>query len=234
MTVAARVICLGALSLLPAAAHAQSGRPAGPPGPFVVDLHAVMSSLPQDPAFYPTLPAGTQIPIRSLGLGAGAHVYLFGLGPSRVGIGAGFIRAKGKVSLASPAGSTPGAAPPPRPTRPDVDATVRLLTPQLSLNFGSARGWSYVSAGVGQIAVGTGTSAFASGTSSTAPVTPARTLRTAALQTINVGGGARWFTSTHLAFSFDVRFYKVAARAKEGVRTPAMTLLTASAGISLK
>ena len=29
------------------------------------------------------------------------------------------------------------------------------------------------------------------------------------LKTINYGGGARWFTKTHLAFSFDVRFYAI-------------------------
>ena len=29
------------------------------------------------------------------------------------------------------------------------------------------------------------------------------------LQTVNYGGGARWFIKNHLAFSLDVRFYEI-------------------------
>jgi hypothetical protein len=96
------------------------------------------------------------------------------------------------------------------------------------------RGWSYLSAGVGQISVHTTTSAFAASTSGTAATTPTRTRETAALQTINFGGGARWFTTDHLAFSFDVRFHKARGRTKEGISTVPVTLVTASAGIALK
>lgn len=233
MLAAVCVLWFAALALWPTTARAQP-QAAGPPGPYVVDVRATMTSLPQDPAFYPPAPTSTLIPTRGLGFDVGGHVYVFGLGPGRVGIGVSVARARGKASPAVPASSGPRTGPPPPPTRPDVDTTVRLITPQLSLNFGSARGWSYISAGVGQTSVRTGTSAFATSTSSTAPLTAARTVQTAALQTINIGGGARWFKTRHVAFSFDVRFHKVAARAKEGVRTPAMTLITAAAGMSVK
>ncbi len=234
MRAAVRILCYATLVLWPVAAFAQAGPAPGPPGPYVVDVHGVMSSLPQDSSFFPPAPTSSLIPTRGMGFDIGGHVYLIGLGPARIGLGASFGRVKGAATVQVPTSSTPSTGPPPPSTRPDIDTTVRFLTPQLSLNFGSARGWSFVSVGVGQTSVRTGTSPFALSSSATAPLTPARTLQTAALQTINVGGGARWFRTEHLAFSFDVRFHKVAARAKEGVRTPAMTLITAAAGISLK
>jgi hypothetical protein len=82
--------------------------------------------------------------------------------------------------------------------------------------------------------VSTAASEFATGSGDSAATTPAATRETAALQTINVGAGARWFNTEHLAFSFDVRFHKAAARSKEGVSTMPATLVTAAAGISLK
>lgn len=100
-----------------------------------------------------------------------------------------------------------------------------MIAPQLSFNFGSGEGWSYISAGVGQAQVRTATSAFLT--------TPARAIEGDRLRSLNVGGGARWFTNRHLAFSFDVRFHLVAAGPGEPA-TPATTLVAASAGISLK
>ncbi|MBI3048595.1 MAG: hypothetical protein HYY76_09840 [Acidobacteria bacterium] len=226
----AAVVVLSLAALLPARAAAQT---TDRPGPFVVDVRATMGSLPQDASFFPPAPNATPIPTTSLGFDIGGHVYLFNLGPARIGLGANLLRIAGGASPPKPSGGS-STTPPPRQTLPDVDTRVRMFTPQLSFNFGSSRGWSYLSAGVGQISVQTTTSAFATGTGSTAPVTPARTRETAALQTINVGGGARWFTGDHLAFSFDVRFHKAAGRTKNEVSTTPVTLVTASAGISLK
>lgn len=215
--------------VLPAPATAQTD---GPPGPYALDVHVTTGSLPQDASFFPPVPTGTPIPTASLGFGIGGHVYLFHLGPARVGLGASLTRVGGAASPRAPSGST--SSPPPRPTVPSVQTRVRMFTPQLSLNFGSSRGWSYLSAGVGQIAVGTTTSEFATGSGSSARVTPERTQETAALQTVNVGGGARWFNGEHLAFSFDVRLHKARGRTKNAVSTAPVTLITASAGISLK
>ncbi|MBI2187597.1 MAG: hypothetical protein HYU37_10860 [Acidobacteria bacterium] len=217
-------------ALLPSAAVAQQTE--GPPGPYAIDVRATTGSLPQDASFFPPAPTATPIPTASLGFDIGGHVYVFHLGPARIGLGVNLIRVGGGAAPPSPSGS--GSTPPPRPTLPSVETRVRMFTPQLSFNFGSSRGWSYVSAGVGQITVHTSTSEFASGSSSTAPLTPARTRETAALQTINIGGGARWFNTEHLAFSFDVRFHKAGGRTKEGVSTVPVTLVTASAGLSFK
>lgn len=213
----------------PVAASAQTD---APPGPYVVDVRAVLGSLPQDASFFPSAPSGTPLPTGGLGFALGGHFYLFHVGPARLGLGVDLHRVGGGASPPAPTSSASG--PRPRPTIPRIDTRVRTFTPQLSFNFGSSRGWSYLSAGVGQIAVRTATSEFASGSGSTATTRPAQTRETAALQTINFGGGARWFSTEHLAFSFDVRFHKARGRTKAGVSTVPVTLVTASAGISLK
>ena len=33
---------------------------------------------------------------------------------------------------------------------------------------------------------------------------------------LNYGGGARWFNSPHLAFTFDIRFYAISPRDADG------------------
>jgi hypothetical protein len=57
------------------------------------------------------------------------------------------------------------------------------------------------------------------------------------LKTLNWGGGARWFAKSHLAFSFDVRFYAInpgvsSLPGKNG--SPRTTFIVIGAGISLK
>ena len=63
------------------------------------------------------------------------------------------------------------------------------------------------------------------------------------LMGIHYGGGARWFMSPHVAFSFDLRFYRIPEQAAEGTTTdgsatvpfqPKSRLFLASAGISFK
>jgi len=100
------------------------------------------------------------------------------------------------------------------------------------LNFGSGTGWSYLSGGIGRSNwavyrddVG---SSDADGE---------------VLKTLNYGGGARWFAKSHLAFSFDVRFY--ALNPGSGVvappdgraawpGSPRTRFMTIGAGISVK
>jgi hypothetical protein len=222
---------LGTLAGTPAAA--QIAAP-GPPGPYVIDVHGATSAIPQDASFFPPVPTATIIPSRGYGFDVGAHVYLMRLGPGRLGIGASLLRVGGTASPPAPSPRPTSATTTPA-TRPDVDATLTIFAPQLSYNFGSAEGWSYVSAGVGHTKVTTGTSAFG-GPGSGTSMTPERSVDSRTLSTINIGGGARWFAKAHLAFSFDVRFYLVSARAAEGKApaTTGTTLVAASAGISLR
>ena len=228
------VLALGVLSGTPSAA--QIAAP-GPPGPYVIDVRGATSAIPQDPAFFPPVPTATIIPSRGSGIGVGAHVYLIRLGPARLGIGASALLVRGIASPAKPAvpasGSTSASTAP--PARPDVEATLIDVAPQLSLNFGSAEGWSYVSAGVGRAQLLTETSAFGGGRSGT-KMTPAQTTESGTLSSTNFGGGARWFVKAHMAFSFDVRFHLVSGGAgvSGGPPTPSTTLVVAAAGISLR
>jgi hypothetical protein len=210
------------LTAVPAAAQLPAPEP---PGPYAIDVRVTTSGFPGDAAFFPAAPAGTVVPSRGFGFDVGGHVYLFRLGPSRIGLGASLIRASHTTTPSDPPPPAPGTPPAPR-TLPDVEATFSTLAPQVSFNFGSADGWSYLSAGLGIAQVRTETSGIAT----------AASVDSGTLSSINIGGGARWFRSRHLAITFDVRFHVLAAKAQPFplASTPRSTLLSASGGISLR
>jgi hypothetical protein len=108
-----------------------------------------------------------------------------------------------------------------------VKATTRLIDPQLSFNFGTAQGWSYLSVGLGTARVKT---------SSTGTDAVDATYETGSLRAINVGGGARWYLASHLGVGFDLRFHKLAAGAAQGSAPgmPATNLLSASVGLAVR
>jgi hypothetical protein len=163
----------------------------GKPGPFVIDVRGVTSGIPASPGLYPDLGDQFVVPARGFGFDVGAHIYLFSLGPARLGIGANYIEVRG--------------------TAADADATLQTIAPQLSFNFGTSDGWSYLSLGAGTARVNAGAEASSSA--------------------INAGGGARWFLKRHLAVGFDVRFHKIAADADT---MGASTQVSAAVGFSLK
>jgi hypothetical protein len=167
------------------------------------------------------------MPARGFGWDVGGHVYLFRFGPSRLGVGASLVRASRTTSPPPPTPPPAGSTTPPRPrTIPDVEATFTAIAPQVSFNFGSADGWSYLSAGMG----------FAEVNTATSEIPMSRTIESGRLSSINIGGGARWFRSRHLAFVFDVRFHLISAkeRALPLRSTPRTMLLSASGGIGLR
>jgi hypothetical protein len=177
--------------LLGSRVEAQSLTP-GPPGPvFVVDVRGTTSGIPTSIGLYPTIPDGGSVPARGFGYDVGGHVYLFNLGPSRLGLGVDVIGVRG--------------------TATDATATMTIVAPQLSFNFGTSDGWSYLSLGAGTARV--------------------KAEETGSSSAINAGGGARWFIKRHLAVGFDVRLHKIAA---DGNTMPASTILSASVGFSLK
>ena len=200
------------------------------PGPYVIDVRGATLSLPDAAAFFPSLPRSTAIPSQGYGIDAGAHIYLLQLGPARLGIGGMFLRVRGTAasSAVSSTGSTASSA----VTTPAVATLVTTVSPQLSVNFGSKAGWSYLSAGVGRTEITTRSGAFTD-TATQGQVVQARLLDSGALSNINFGGGARWFAKSHLAFSFDVRFHMLGAGG-ETTATPGSTLVAVSAGLSLK
>ena len=176
--------------LLGSRVEAQSLTP-GPPGPYVVDVRGVTIGIPASPGLYPDLGDQFTVPARGFGFDVGGHVYLFNLGPARLGLGVNVIRVRG--------------------TATDADATFQTVAPQLSFNFGSSDGWSYLSLGAGTARV--------------------KAIETGSSSAINAGGGARWFMKRHLAIGFDIRVHMIAA---DGDIMGKSTQVSASVGLSLK
>jgi len=157
----------------------------------------------------------TELPGWGLGAQAGAHLYLFKWKAVTVGVG-------GEV-MAARASSTPSASS--GLTLRPVEEHFVSAAPQLSFNFGTGHGWSYLSGGIGRSQWSLRPAGEASGPAD-AEVLP----------TVDYGGGARWFIKRHLAFSLDVRVYEVQPGTpfNGNPGSPRARLLTIGAGVSLK
>jgi len=185
-------------------------------GPFVIDFHA---SVPKFPSEDQNLANSrgmtlTELPGRGLGVQVGAHLYVLRLKAITFGVGGEFATSRASQTPAAGVVSV-------RPAKERFTS----LAPQLSFNFGTGHGWSYLSGGLGQSTW----SLTTQGLEGYAP-------NSEKLQTINYGGGGRWFMKSHLAFSFDVRFYAInpGAASNQFPGTPRTTLLAIGAGVSLK
>lgn len=223
LLVSSLVLTLVLLGAAPASA--QDPAPQPPPlqdepiGWFVVDARGVMANFKPSNLIAPNvgLTEDTDLPGRGFGLSVGAHVYPLRRQRFAIGVGAEMLlRARG--SKTQPAESETG------PDGPTVVTRMTAFSPQVSLNFGKRTGWSYVSIGKGPAALVT---EFADDPFPDADTNPSG---------LNYGGGARWFAKNHLAFTFDVRFYKVGAQAATATRPayPAVTVTVLSAGISVR
>jgi hypothetical protein len=155
------------------------------------------------------------LPTRGLGVVFGAHLYPLHKGVVTLGLGAEVMGSKRGRTLES---KTAGAAAP-----PTIETRLSAFSPQISLNFGSKQGWSYISGGVGS---GRFTTEVQS-----KPLPDGDRVKV-----INYGGGARWFVNGHLAVSLDLRFYAVNPQEAVGTRPafPRMTTVAMSAGIGVK
>lgn len=205
---------IGILLLCSAAAWAQDPPPRIPF--FVADLHATVPKFPASPALALSRNLTlAELPGPGLGAQIGIHVYPIKWRAITFGIG-------GEV-----AGSRSRFTPPSTSTADLHSTEEKFLTaaPQLSFNFGTGHGWSYLSGGIGLSQwslIPDGREPF-----------PGDTER---LKTINYGGGARWFPKSHLAFSFDVRFYAINPGSPYfgNPGSPRTTLVVVGAGISVK
>jgi hypothetical protein len=192
-------------------ASAQTTRSAAatlnPPWPrFVVDLRGATSAIPDGALFYPPLPPDSLVPARGFGIEAGAQLYAGHLGGVRLGYGGSYYAVR----------ATQGGL---------TTVNARFLTPQVSLNFGSSRGWSYVSGGAG---IGT-----IRGEVTVDGVSASRSSGT--LTTPHIGGGARWFFTSHVAFTFDLRLLRAGRGVgNDGIATGSSMLTSATIGVSLK
>lgn len=231
----AAAIAVAIAALLMSTPVAAQLSPPSTPGPYVVDIRAPMSGLPSTSGFHPVLPANTLVPKRGFGLGVGGHVYVARLGVSRVGVGADILRVRGTaVTPVTPSMSSTGAGTASSSGASlsvagpiDVKMTMTAVAPQLSFNFGTREGWSYLSGGYGVAQIRT----EATGERES-PLTGRTTLvrddgRSAS---INYGGGARWFIRDRVAVGFDLRFHRIAAIGPRSVAT----LVVASVGLSVR
>jgi len=189
-----------------------------PPIPrFVVDFRG---SIPQFPGNQQLADSRRldlrELPGAGLGIDAGAHLSVLKWKAVTFGLGAHLTMARSGASAYSVEG---------RPARRAVTERFTSFTPQLSFNFGTGDGWSYVSGGIGRSVW----SIVPEGAESQ----PADQER---LYTINYGGGARWFIKRHVAFTFDVRFHALDPGSPQGAvpGSPRTRLVIIGAGVSLK
>ena len=188
-----------------------------PPGAFAVDVRLAMPSFNTGSSLADPLGLRTdQLPGRGWGLDVGAHVYPVRKGHFALGIGAEIVRAAGSKA---PDPEDETAA-----TDPTIETSFSALVPQVSLNFGTSRGWSYIGGGLAFMRRSTGD-------------VDAELADWPRLTGIHYGGGARWFVSQHVAFTFDMRFYRIPEQEAEGTEVPfqpksRMFLITA--GLSFK
>jgi hypothetical protein len=219
MTSATRLVkqmAVAAVLMFVAAPAARAQEPPPPIPWFAIDLHGTLPRFPSDATLATS--RGIQLaelPGAGLGVQAGLHFYLIRWRVLTVGLG-------GEVT-ANRARQQPPA------DNADLHATEEKFlhaAPQLSFNFGNGHGWSYISGGIGL-------SQWSLIPDNRIDPLPADTER---LKTVNYGGGARWFAKTHLAFSFDVRFYDVSpgTPSPEGPGNPRSRLFIIGAGVSFK
>jgi hypothetical protein len=186
-------------------------------GPFAVDIRGTSPSFPNDALLAQSRGLSVdELPRRGFGLDGGAHLYLFKWRAITVGIGAQATMAR----ATSPSVTRDGVE-----TARAVTSWFTSFTPQLSFNFGTGDGWSYISGGVGKAVWST-----VPNVQSPLPGDEER------LNTVNYGGGARWFAKSHLAFTFDVRFHQIdPGTPLPGLPgSPRTTMMIIGAGVSLK
>jgi hypothetical protein len=213
---AGSLICL----TMAGAARLNAQEPPPPIPRFVVDVHANVPLFPSDSQqlIDSRNPSWTlaSLPGRGWGGQMGLHLYLLKWRALTVGIG-------GEVMVARATSPAPTDE---NPSAIALEERIVSAAPQLSFNFGTGHGWSYLSGGVGRSVWSLHEPGQLASDSDVEP-----------LPTINYGGGARWFIKNHLAFSLDVRLYEI----QPG--TPVPPLIAASprtrmfiigAGVSLK
>jgi hypothetical protein len=202
--------------LIVCAPAARAQEPPPPIGPVVLDVHGTVPKFPSNAQLADSRSlALNELPGVGLGLHAAAHVYVFRWKAVTFGLGGDLTMARAHTSGIQSGDQIVQRA---------VTERFTHFAPELSFNFGTGDGWSYISGGIGP---------------SIWRIVPDGALPAPAdqerLRTIDYGGGARWFIRRHLAFSFDVRFFAIdPGSVGFGVGSPRTTFIVAGAGISLK
>ena len=205
---------LGVLLLLPISSFAQTPEPIGP---IAIDARVATPRFKENADVASALGVSTaNMPGRGLGLAGGVHWYPVRMGRVTLGVGGELLFSGSSNTLEAEDDTSVDG--------PTVKTRFNAVSPQVSLNFGTGRGWSYLSGGLGW---GSFTTEREDDPVADADGSP---------RVLNYGGGARWFAKDHLAFSFDVRFYAINAQEAAVGRPayPKMTLMVISAGVSFK
>jgi hypothetical protein len=190
--------------------------PPEPKPPFVFDVRAGWPGITRDRTVAAELgvPA-EEMPGRGLGIVLGAHVLFPRKTAVSLGIGGELLlmRASNTVEPTTPSG----------PEGPTIHNRWTHMSPQVSLNFGSGGGFSYLTGGLGWSKL---TMELEDD-----PQAPGDRIRT-----LNYGGGARWFAKKHLAFTFDLRFYSIGVQEPlpGRVGTSSVRVIVFTGGIALK
>lgn len=212
------VCCLFVCLSFAAPASAQQKEPIGR---FAVDLRGIFARHKVEPDIAQGLEVtNANLPVKSFGLAGGAHFYPWRTGKVTFGVGGEVVLARGSRTLdvLGEDGTTTTKS-------PTVRRHFTSFAPEFSLNFGHRNGWSYISGGMfGRSKL------YADRLDTPATDAPMR-------KTLNYGGGARWFTTEHVALSVDFRWYSIAEQLPTStgvVFQPRTTLLVLSGGISVK
>lgn len=209
-TRAAILTLLALAAASPAAAQARQPIPA-----FVVDLRGFTVGFGQDEITARDLAIFVaEMPGRGFGGVVTANVYP--LRRQGLSVGASFeaLAARGNRTNSDPAGALISV----------VHRELSGVAFGFSMNFGHRDGFSYISAGMGPMV-------FETWTEDRIPDEAVRRPTT-----LNFGGGARWFNTARLAFTFDVRFYetKPANTTLTRAGRERRRLLILGAGISIR
>lgn len=207
--VAAAVICAGGAR----GAWAQDERVPR----FAADVRAGLARFKADAAIAASATV-TQptLPTRGLALVGGAHFYALRSRKITVGLGGELLLSGARRTIpATGTGTTSG---------PTARTHFSAISPQLSFNFGGRNGWSYISGGLGW-------ATFYVDREDT-PLAESRPRA----KSLNYGGGARWFTRKHVAFSVDLRFYAISPQEKTATAPalPRTKNMVFSAGLAVR
>jgi hypothetical protein len=211
-----RAHLLWLMTVLLPAADAAAQPTTGPIPHVVVDARGSLARFKQDAGVATALQVDSEnLPTMGLGVTLGGHLYVLRSRKITIGVGAEMIMARDSRGLDEDEGET---------AKPTVTTTMTGFAPQISFNFGRDEGWSYISGGLG--------SARINSARDDQPITGSIS-RT---RMLNYGGGARWFNTPHLAFTFDLRFYAISPRDATATvpAYPRAKFMVISGGIAFK
>jgi hypothetical protein len=203
------------LVVAPRLANAQETPP--PVGPLVIDVHGVVPRLGTESDLGPSRGLlEQQLPGTGYGVDIAAHFYPYRWRSVTLGVGGRVLAARARSGISSSDLAT---------DLPGVTETYLAAAPELSFNFGTGNGWSYISGGLGRARW----SVVADGQA-------LADIDRELLRIVHYGAGARWFAKRHVAFAVDVRFYQNEPGTPRADRpaTPRSSHMMLAAGVSFK